>query len=79
MLKKSLSKASYQVAFFGYNFLPIITWKLLSNPATEMLAFLNNYQIYKNITYLSINNYSRKIKKPFFKATCSITLIAPDS
>ena len=41
MFKKYLSKASYQAVFIGYNFLPINAWKILSNPATKILEFLN--------------------------------------
>jgi acetyl esterase/lipase len=61
MLKKYLSKASSQAVFFCYNFLPNNPWKLLSNPTTKILAFLNNYHIHKNIKYLTVNNYDLKL------------------
>ncbi|NET26462.1 alpha/beta hydrolase [Okeania sp. SIO1I7] len=61
MLNNYLSKASYQAAFLGYNFLPRITWKLWSNSAAEVVAFFNNYRIHKQITYLTINNYDLKL------------------
>jgi len=61
MLKKYLSEASSQIVFLGYNFLPKISRKILSNPATEIVAFFNNYRIYKNITYLTVNNYNLKL------------------
>ncbi|MGK7921151.1 MAG: alpha/beta hydrolase fold domain-containing protein [Trichodesmium sp.] len=61
MLKKYLSEASSQTAFLGYNFLPINAWKILSNPTAEILAFFHNYQIHKNIKYLTVNNYDLKL------------------
>ncbi|NES03259.1 MAG: alpha/beta hydrolase [Okeania sp. SIO2F4] len=61
MLKKYLSEASSQAVFIGYNFLPINAWKKLSNPAAEILAFFQNYQIHKNIKYLTINNYDLQL------------------
>ncbi len=61
MLKKYLSEASSQAVFIGYNFLPINVCKKLSNPAAEILAFFNNYQIHKNIKYLTINNYDLQL------------------
>ncbi|MGD1703273.1 alpha/beta hydrolase fold domain-containing protein [Dapis sp. BLCC M229] len=61
MFKKYLSKVSSQAVFLGYNFLPINTWKILSNPASEILAFSNNYRIYKNIKYLTVNNYDLQL------------------
>ncbi|NEO56542.1 MAG: alpha/beta hydrolase [Okeania sp. SIO3B5] len=61
MLNNSLSKTSYQAVFLGYNFLPIITWKVLSNPAAEIVAFFNNYRIHKQIKYLTVNNYDLKL------------------
>ncbi|NEQ35150.1 MAG: alpha/beta hydrolase [Okeania sp. SIO3I5] len=61
MLNNYLSKITYQSVFLGYNFLPINAWKILSNPATEILAFSNNYRIYKNITYLTVNNYNLQL------------------
>ncbi len=61
MLKNYLSKASDQTVFRGYNFLPIISWKILSNPATKMVGFFNNYRIHKNIKYLTVKNYDLKL------------------
>ena len=61
MLNNYLSEASYQAVFLGYNFLPIISWKILSNSAAKIVAFLNNYRIHKNITYLTVNNYNLKL------------------
>ncbi|MGD1805208.1 alpha/beta hydrolase fold domain-containing protein [Dapis sp. BLCC M126] len=61
MLKKYLSKVSSQGVFFGYSFLPINTWKILSDPASKILAFSNNYRIYKNIKYLTVNNYDLQL------------------
>ncbi len=61
MLKKNLFESSYQAVFLGYNFLPINPWKLLSNPATQIMTFLHNYHIHKNIKYLTVNNYDLKL------------------
>ncbi|MEM1169331.1 MAG: alpha/beta hydrolase [Cyanobacteria bacterium P01_H01_bin.35] len=61
MLKKYLSEVSYQGVFIGYNFLPINACKILSNSAAEILAFFNNYQIHKNIKYLTVNNYNLQL------------------
>ncbi len=58
MLNNYLSEITYQLVFFGCNFLPINAWKILSNPAAEILAFLNNYRIHKNIKYLTVNNHN---------------------
>ena len=57
MLKKYLFEASSQTVFIGYNFLPINVWKLLSNPATQILELSKNYRLHKNIKYLTVNNY----------------------
>ena len=61
MLNNYLSQITYQSVFLGYNFLPINAWKILSNPAAQILAFSNNYRIYKNITYLTVNNYNLQL------------------
>ncbi len=61
MLKKYLSEASSQAVFLSYSFLPINAWKILSNPAAKIVASFNNYRIYKNIKYLTVNNSNLKL------------------
>ena len=61
MFNNYLSEITYRSVFLGYNFLPINAWKILSNPAAEILAFFNNYRIHKNIKYLTVNNYNLKL------------------